>query len=432
MEHGVSTENVQQELASLAQGLLVDLREPGIAWQFLALAVCLGLAKLIEVLVRRRPRGEGKVWELGQGSLKRLAFPLAAVFLLLVARPLLKPFISVHLLSLAIPLLGSLAAIRMVFYVLRHSFPGAAWLTSFERGFALMVWVVVALHIMGLLPDVIDVLEAISFTLGKQKLTLWLLLQGLAAVLATMLGALWLGTLIENRLDRAEGLDVNLRVVFARLARALLIVTAVLISLPLVGIDLTMLSVFSGALGVGLGLGLQKIASNYVSGFIILLDRSIRIGNLISVGTDRGTVTRITTRFTVLRGLTGVEALVPNELLVSSVVQNESFSDHKVRIAMPIQISYDSDIERAMAILEAAAAAQERVISEPPPRTFLLAFADSGINLELGFWIADPEEGTGALRTDINLQIWREFQSAGISIPFPQREVRVFKEQQRV
>jgi small-conductance mechanosensitive channel len=320
----------------------------------------------------------------------------------------------------------------MVFYVLRHSFPGAAWLTSFERGFALMVWVVVALHIMGLLPDVIDVLEAISFTLGKQKLTLWLLLQGLAAVLATMLGALWLGTLIENRLDRAEGLDVNLRVVFARLARALLIVTAVLISLPLVGIDLTMLSVFSGALGVGLGLGLQKIASNYVSGFIILLDRSIRIGNLISVGTDRGTVTRITTRFTVLRGLTGVEALVPNELLVSSVVQNESFSDHKVRIAMPIQISYDSDIERAMAILEAAAAAQERVISEPPPRTFLLAFADSGINLELGFWIADPEEGTGALRTDINLQIWREFQSAGISIPFPQREVRVFKEQQRV
>jgi small-conductance mechanosensitive channel len=241
-----------------------------------------------------------------------------------------------------------------------------------------------------------------------------------------------LGTLIENRLDRAEGLDVNLRVVFARLARALLIVTAVLISLPLVGIDLTMLSVFSGALGVGLGLGLQKIASNYVSGFIILLDRSIRIGNLISVGTDRGTVTRITTRFTVLRGLTGVEALVPNELLVSSVVQNESFSDHKVRIAMPIQISYDSDIERAMAILEAAAAAQERVISEPPPRTFLLAFADSGINLELGFWIADPEEGTGALRTDINLQIWREFQSAGISIPFPQREVRVFKEQQRV
>ena len=207
-----------------------------------------------------------------------------------------------------------------------------------------------------------------------------------------------------------------------------LLLLAVLIGLPMVGIDLTTLSVFGGALGVGLGFGLQKIASNYVSGFIILLDNAIRIGNIITVGPDRGEVTRITTRYTVLRSLGGVEALVPNELLVGSVVQNESYSDPQVRVALPVQVAYDSDLERAMAIMAAAATAQERVLAEPAPVVLLKEFADSGINLELGFWVADPQNGVGPLRSDVNLAIWREFKQAGISIPFPQREVRVLKE----
>jgi small-conductance mechanosensitive channel len=427
MEVGVANETVQHELTSLWRSLMVDLRGPDIIWQVLALLVCLGLAKLIERMVHHRPRGEGRVVQLGQGTLRRLAFPLVALLLVMLARPLLKPLMNVNLLSLAIPLLGSLAAIRMVFYVLRHSFPTAGWLRFFERSFALAVWTFAALHITGVLPEVIDVLEAYHFTLGKQKLTLWVLFQGLAAVLATMFGALWLGSLIEDRLTRADGIDGNLQVVFARLARALLILLALLISLPLVGIDLTMLSVFGGALGVGLGFGLQKIASNYVSGFIILLDHSIRIGNLISVGNDRGVVTRITTRYTVLRGMTGVEALVPNELLVSAVVLNESFSDPKVRVGLPVQVGYECDVERAMAIMVAAATAQERVLADPVPTAFLLSFADSGINLELGFWIADPENGTAALRSAINLRIWHDFQAAGIGIPYPQREVRVIQ-----
>jgi len=265
----------------------------------------------------------------------------------------------------------------------------------------------------------------VSFTAGKQKLSLWHLLQGLVAVLATVLAALWLASAVEARLERATGLDNNLRQVFARLTKALLIVLAVLIVLPMVGIDVTTLSVFGGALGVGLGFGLQKIASNYVSGFIILLDDSIRIGNTITVGADRGEVTRITTRYTVVKNVTGVEALVPNELLVSSVVQNESYSDPQMRIGLPVQVSYDSDLERAMAIMEAAARAQARVLTEPPPAVFLKEFADSGINLELGVWIADSGKGTGQLRSDINLAIWREFKQAGISIPFPQREIRI-------
>jgi small-conductance mechanosensitive channel len=416
---------MEKELASLWREVLVDLREPDLVWQLLALAACLLLAKLGERLVPSRAVGDGRAWELSRRALKRVAFPLLALLLVLVARPLAEQWIHVGVFSLAVPLLSSLAVIRVVFYVLRLSFVESTWLVQFERVFAGLVWAIVALHITGLLPEVIDVLESVKFSTGKQKLTLWNVLQGLGAVLVAVFLALWLSSAIEARLHAAAALDNNLRVVLARLSKALLILLAVLIGLPMVGIDLTTLSVFGGALGVGLGFGLQKIASNYVSGFIILLDDSIRIGNIIAVGTDRGEVTRITTRYTVLKNLDGVEALVPNELLVGSVVQNQSYSSPQVRIALPVQVSYDSDPERAMSIMAEAAKAQERVLADPAPAVLLRDFADSGINLELGFWVADPELGTGNLRSDINLAIWREFKQAGIAIPFPQREVRI-------
>ena len=428
-ESAIVSREVSRELSSLWHGLLTDLREPDILWQLGVLAVCLILAKLFERLVAGRELGEAyrdsRGWQLGRGSLKRLAFPLAGGLLALIARELLRAEMHTTLLALALPLLGSMAGIRIVFYVLRHSFSGAAWLRHFERGFATLIWSIVALHITGLLPEVQSVMRAISLPLGPQHLNLLQLVNGIGTVLITVLLALWVSGVIESRLSAADGLDTNLRLVFGRLAKSLLIVVAVLISLPLVGIDLTTLSVFGGALGVGLGFGLQKIASNYVSGFIILLDRSIRIGNVISVGADRGEVTRITTRYTVLRSLGGVESLVPNELLVGSVVQNESYSDRLVRAAVTVQVAYDADLERAMALMVEAAGTQERVLGEPEPRVLLTAFADSGINLELGFWVADPENGTGQLRSDISLAIWRGFKAAGISIPFPQREVRI-------
>ena len=417
----------QSALARVGQEMQVYLSEPDLPWQLLVLGGCMLLAFFGERLLHRRQPREGRAWELGHRGLKRVAFPVLALLLVLLARPVAEGWISVGLFALAIPLLASLAVIRVVFYVLRVSLVGATWLVPFERVFALLVWIIVALHIVGVLPEVIAVVESVTFNAGKQKLNLWHLMQGLVAVLATVLAALWLSSAIEARLDRAVGLDANLRQVFARLTKALLILLAVLIVLPMVGIDLTTLSIFGGALGVGLGFGLQKIASNYVSGFIILLDDSIRIGNVISVGNDRGEVTRITTRYTVVKNVTGVEALVPNELLVGSVVQNESYSDPKMRIALPVQVSYDSDVERAMAIMVAAARAQPRVLAEPAPAVLLKEFADSGINLELGLWIADPGQGTGPLRSDINLAIWREFKQAGISIPFPQREVRILK-----
>ena len=419
------------DFASVWHAVLSDLRQPDLIWQLAALAACLLLAKLGERLLRGRPLAESAHWEIGQGLLKRIAFPLLASALVALVRLGAERHIHVNLFSLALPLLVSLALIRVVFYVLRYSLPVATWLAQFERAFAVLVWTVVALHITGLLADLIGALESVSFTAGKQKLTLWQMLQGIAALMVTVLAALWLSGAIERRLYAAS-MDGNLRVVLARLSKAFLILLAVLIGLPMVGIDLTTLSVFGGALGVGLGLGLQKIASNYVSGFIILLDNSVRVGNVISVGADRGEVTRITTRYTVLKDVSGVEALVPNELLVGSVVRNESYSNPKVRLSLPVQIAYASDLDAAMAIMKQAATSNPRVLADPLPVPLLASFGDSGINLEIAFWVADPERSYGPLRSEINLSIWRGFKAAGIEIPFPQRELKILNGNQNV
>ena len=422
------------QLTLFWQDIADELKHPDIVWQLIALTVAVLLAKLVEGIVREHASAgiaaeHGRAWKLGQGSLKRVVFPLVALALVFLARLGLHPLIHTHLLTLALPLLGSLAVIRLVFYILRHSFANAAWLASFERFFSAVAWIIVALHILGFLPDVIDMLESITLPIGKTPLNLWQMLQGLVTVAATLLIALWLSNTFEARLNRAPNMDSSLRMVFVRLSRAFMALIAVLIALPLVGIDLTTLSVFGGALGVGLGFGLQKIASNYVSGFILLLDHSIRIGDMISVGSDRGQVTRITTRFIVLRTLTGAEILMPNELLINSVVRNDSYTDRQVRVAIPVQVGYDSDLELAMRLLTDAASAHPRVLAEPAPGVLLIEFAESGINLELGCWITDPENGLGALRSDINLTIWQRFKEHHINIPFPQREIRILGEQ---
>lgn len=423
----------ENQIAELLIDLWRDVQQPAIFWQVGVLAVCLFIAWLITrqvkaVLRRRRAADPSLAAGAGEEGLRRVVFPLTALGLVIVARLVLANWHHTNLLKLAVPLLLAMAVVRLTVHALKRSFPRAGWLASFERAFAFGAWVVVALHLSGVLPTVIDGLEQVSFSIGKAKVNLWMLLQGALTVFVTVLVALWVAGVIESRLMRTEGLDGNLKLVFTRLSRGLLVVLAVAIGLPLVGIDLTALSVFGGALGVGLGFGMQKIAANYVSGFILLLDRSIRIGNLISVGNERGIVSQITTRYTVLKGMTGIESIVPNETLVGSIVQNETFTDPKVRVAVPIQVGYATDLEKAMAIMIEAAQAQPRVMEDPAPGAFLESFADSGINLQLGFWIRDPAEGTLGIRSAINMQIWRRFKEEGIEIPFPQREVRVLAE----
>ena len=425
----------ENRIFALLDQLWSDLHASDFIWQVLVLLLALGAAWWLSFRLRQQDeqkRGDvgaqSALRTFGSGSLKRIAFPLIALLLVVILRKVLAALHWEHLslLHLAGPLLVSLALARMFAYVLRRVLPQGLFLTSFERVVTIVIWFGVILHLTGFADPVIEALEQMSIPVGKQKLDLWMLVHGTVTVGVTLLVALWIASLIESRLMAAERLDANLREVMARLAKAVLAVIALLSSLSLVGIDVTALSVFSGALAVGLGFGLQKIAANYVSGFIILLDHSIRLGNLVAVdATTTGTVSQITTRYTVLKMLTGTEVIIPNEYLVSNIVRNLSFSDTRVRVAVNVQVSYKTDLDQAMQLMIDAARQQERVLSDPEPAVMLTDFADSGINLELGFWIPDPEAGTGGVRSDINLAIWKAFRENGIEIPYPQREVRV-------
>lgn len=366
--------------------------------------------------------------DFGTGSVKRIAFPLITLTLVSILRYVLERLEVAHLalLSVVSLLLASWVLVRTAVYILRGVFPHGSFLKSFERVISLVIWGGMLAEMTGLSDDVIEWLQRFSFGVGHHKFDLWMLLRGSVTVCVTLLVALWIASLVERRLMLVSEIDGNVRVVLARLAKALLSVIAVLFSLSLLGIDVTTLSVFSGALAVGLGMGLQRIASNYVSGFIILLDRSIRIGNLIALDDNTtGTITRITTRYTVLRTLSGTEIIIPNEYLVSNTVRNLSFSDKAVRVATSVGVAYDTDVERAIPLLIAIAQAHPRVLADPAPGVLLTEFADSCLTLELGFWISDPELGMGGVRSEVNLEILRTFRREGISIPFPQREVRI-------
>jgi len=276
------------------------------------------------------------------------------------------------------------------------------------------------------LPEVRAELSDIEIPIGSKHLSVYEILRGILAVMLTVAITLWLSGLIERRLMHAANLDSNVRAVLGKFIRALLLVAGVLFALQAVGIDLTLLAVFGGALGVGIGLGLQKLASNYIAGFTILLDRSIRLGDMITVDNRFGVVSRVTARYVVVRSLDGIEAIVPNETLAITTVLNHSYSNKEVRMSIPVQVSYDSDVERALQLMAEAAAAQARVLRAPnPPEAFVARFGESGIDLELGLWINDPENGQLNLRSAVNRSILAAFAGAAIRIPFPQREVRI-------
>jgi len=425
--------SASSEFQALLLDLWADLQSVSVLWQVGLLGVCIAAGWLLSRHYDRRLTGRAPAdatQALGIGSLQRLMFPLSTLLLVLVAKAVLRHWQSTHLLNVAATLLLAMALIRMSIYVMRHTFAPSAWLRASERWISWMAWIGVAVHLTGLWPYLREILLDIGFTVGKQKYSLLLALQGTLSIIVTILVAMWLGRLIESRLMRATTMQVNLRVMFSKLAQILLLLAAFLIALPAVGIDLTVLSVFGGMLGVGIGFGLQKIAANYVSGFIILMDRSVSLGDLVTIGEHTGTLTRMTARYVVVRSLGGLEAIIPNETIITSTVLNHSFSDRKVRVGLPIQVAYATDLDLARKIMVDAALAHPRVMKDPPPGALILAFADSGINLELGVWVGDPDQGLAGLRSDLYDAIWRSFREQGIGIPFPQREVRLLGETQ--
>jgi small-conductance mechanosensitive channel len=411
-------------LGPLINRLIGDLSSASGWWAVVAALSCTALAHFAARWLVRRIELSGH-HRLAAAWARRLAWPLLALALLLVARAAMTRHVPVSLLSVAIALLFSLAVIRTLVLILHQTFPQAVLLTTFERAISGVIWGLVALHVLDLLPILIDTLETIAIPLGRSRLSLLQAITGAFTVGLAAVSALWVSNALDARLAASAGVDQSARAVIGRLAQPVLMTLALLIALPMVGIDLTTLSVFGGALGVGIGFGMQKIAANYISGFIILFDKSIEPGRLIRVDRFRGTVAEIRTRYTVLHGMDGVDAIVPNEMLVNSVVESETFTNNLARAMVQVGVAYASDVERAMALMVEAARAQPRVLTDPAPMAFLVAFADSGITLELGFWINDPKTGTLALRSDINLAILRSFRGAGIDIPFPQREVTI-------
>lgn len=407
-------------LAQLIQG------KPESLQQILAIALSCLMAWALAHLVRAKIPPRNDAWRIGTGSARRLIFPLSALLFVLIGKAILKHLHhATTLLDIAIPVLLSLAIIRGVVYMLRSIFNHAAWLSTWEKFIAWLVWIVLALNITGFSQNIIDSLDEFSFSFGKERISALLVMQALVVVAVSFLVALWTSRAIEQKIMGAEVMDMNLRVMLSKVTRTIFILIASFATLSAAGIDMTALSMFGGALGVGLGLGLQKIASNYVSGFIILLDRSIHINDIISVEDKMGVLTKLTTRYIVLKSPDGSEALIPNDTLITSTVINHTYTDRQVRLAAPVQVGYGSDLELAMQIMHDAALKQPRVLASPEPQVFLRSFADSGIDLELGFWIGDLEEGRYGLISDINMEIWREFKKHGIEIPFPQREVRL-------
>jgi len=418
----------ENQIGRLLAGVWSDAHEPAILWQAGALVLCLAAAWwLARLLQWRAPDDSTETLKRGAAAFRRVVFPLLAMLLLVAGRAALGHWYISNLLSVAIPLFGALVGTRFAAYLLRLGFSSVGWLETFERSIATLVWVALALHLTGVLPEIVNWLMEVEFTAGKHQLSLWTLLSAAFWIGVTLLLAMWAGAALEARLMRAAGLHSSLRVVFARLGKAALLIVAVLVVLPLIGVDLTVLSVFGGALGVGLGLGLQKIASNYLSGFIILLDRSIRLGDMITADNQYGEVTKITTRYVVVRSLAGVEAIIPNDTLVTTTVLNHSYSDRSVRLVVRVQVAYGTDMAGVLGLLLEVARRHPRVLQDPEPTAQVLQLAESGVDLELGFWIRDPERGSQNVRSDISVDLLAVFSARGIEIPFPQREVRMLQ-----
>ncbi len=411
------------DLASITQSL--SGTEGGV--QLAAVAVALLVSWVIARAIRAKLPDdlEPGLAKIGAGSFGRVLFPLLFLGFAWLARIVLARYQPVPILHLAVLLIASFAAIRLAMYLLRHAFPPSEFLKSIERVVAFTVWVLAALYLTDLLPGILAALDAITLPVGKPSVSLKQAIEAVLLAAVALFVALALSGIFEKRLMRAESVNMSLRVVIAKALRALALVFGVLIALPLVGIDLTLLSVFGGAFGVGLGLGLQKIASNYVSGFIILLDRSVRIGDLVTADGKHGVVEAIRSRYTVIKGFDGTQAIVPNDTLITNTVVNHAYAERAVAVKILVTVSYDSNLDTAQRILLDAAARQPRVVAQPVATALVVGLGENGAALELTVYVADPEKGQANLRSDMLVDICREFRAQQIVIPAVQREIHV-------
>ena len=367
-------------------------------------------------------------WKFAGDAFSKIVNPIIFSIIILISSYILNVYQDTNLLDIAQILAMALIIIRLVVYLVRYILQPNPLLNAYENILSFILWIFVALYLFGILKPILNTLESITFSFGEKDFSILLVIQLLIGIFVSIIVAMTLGRFIENRLMKINQLSLNGRVMINKVLRIALYVIAVVIALDTIGLDLTFLSVFGGAFGVGLAFGMQKIASNYISGFTILLDKSVQIGDILTIGEHYGIVNSIQSRYTVLRKLDGVEVIIPNETLIAENIVNHTSSDRKVRVAIDIQIGYNSSVDEATKIMLSCCNAQERVIKEnPEPTVYLMNFGESGIDLKLVFFILDAEEGTYRLRSDINKEIWKQFTEKNIEIPFPQRVIHINK-----
>jgi len=391
-----------------------------------AVAACVWVGWAVGLTLRKRRRPVHK--------LVAVAAPMVvALLLVLLARGLLfAVHLDASLLDAAARLILAYVAVRIGVFLFAASLGNQNWLLHWENRLTLIIWLAIAAEYLGWLDPLVTTLDSIGLVAGRTRITVWSVLKLLFTLTLFVLVAAWISRWVERRLKRLDNLEPSTRIGIAKFANAFIIGLSIILGLNAAGVDLTALTVLTGAVGLGLGFGLQSIAANFVSGFVLLLDRSIKPGDVISLSGQSGTSTEnfgwvqeLRGRYVVVRDRDGVEMLVPNQQLISNAVINWSYTDPRIRLKLPVRISYQNDPELALKLLLAACEGQRRVLRDPLPVSRLMHFGDSGVELELRFWIADPQDGVNNVRSDVNRAIWRLFKEHDIIIPVTQHEVRL-------
>lgn len=391
-----------------------------------AFVVCVLLSWLLVWGVRKAFAAQELSVLLGKRLIDGVLFPSVLLGLTFASRTVLTTDHPVALFGVLLPVCMSLALIRFGVKVLQVAFGEAPFVRVLERTISWVAWLAVVLWVTGILPLVLEELDQIRWKVGGSMLSVRTLIEGALTAGAVLIVTLWISSALESRLLKsATGSDLSLRKVISNTVRALLMFVGLLMALSSVGIDLTALSVLGGAVGVGIGFGLQKLAANYVSGFVILAERSMRIGDMVKVDNFEGRITDIKARYTVIRSPTGRESIVPNEMLITQRVENLSLADAKVAQSTIVSVAYDAPVDQVIELLQQACQAQPRVLSDPAPLAALSAFGADGLEFTVNYWFEDPNSGQLSLKSDINRAILSALREHGIEIPYPQRVVHM-------
>jgi small-conductance mechanosensitive channel len=294
-----------------------------------------------------------------------------------------------------------------------------------SRTIAITAWVIAALNILGILSPTILFLDEISFSLGQASISVLTIMQAIVTLGILLWISAIAGQITESKLKSAQNLSPSIQVLSIKFMRISFGAVAFIMALAIVGVDLTAFAVVGGAVGVGIGFGLQRIFANLISGFILLMDKSIKPGDVIVVADSYGRVDALTARYVSVTTRDGVEHLIPNEELIINRVENWSHSQTLLRLRQVVGVHYNADLHKAIELCKEAAAETTRILNEPAPNCLVLEFGDSAVNLEMRVWINDPMNGRANVMSELLICIWDKFHEHGIEIPYPQRDLHL-------